>query len=143
MSDWRNRLTAVAESWVGTPYRPEGATIKGHGASCERLILAVLQDAGCPIALDLPAHVPARPDHDPGVRGWFAARPRQFLEITPDCALPGDLIGITFGRYIRHLGLCLGGPRFVHVLASTGTVIHSLNDPSWGKRLAGAWTIML
>jgi cell wall-associated NlpC family hydrolase len=53
---------------------------------------------------------------------------------------PGDLVFFTTeGRHVSHVGIVIGGDRFVHAPKARGTVrIDSLTSGYWGERVAGA-----
>ena len=53
---------------------------------------------------------------------------------------PGDLVFFTTeGRHVSHVGIAIGGDRFVHAPNARGTVrVDSLAAGYWGERVAGA-----
>ena len=57
-----------------------------------------------------------------------------------DDVVPGDLVFfVTQGDEVSHVGIVIGGDRFVHAPNSRGVVrIDSLASGYWGDRVAGA-----
>jgi cell wall-associated NlpC family hydrolase len=50
----------------------------------------------------------------------------------------GDLVTIMIRPpYVNHLGVVVGGGRFIHILNKTQVVIERLSDPVWKIRIAG------
>jgi cell wall-associated NlpC family hydrolase len=66
--------------------------------------------------------------------------------LTPAELEPGDLVFFnTLDRAFSHVGIYLGGARFVHAASSRtgGVLISSLNDPYWQARYDGARRVRL
>jgi len=61
-------------------------------------------------------------------------------EVSLDDLVPGDLVFfVTHGDEVSHVGIVIGGDRFVHAPNSRGVVrIDSLASGYWGERVAGA-----
>ena len=61
-------------------------------------------------------------------------------DVSLDDLVPGDLVFfVTHGDEVSHVGIVIGGDRFVHAPNSRGVVrIDSLVSSYWGDRVAGA-----
>lgn len=104
------RLQAAADAWLGTPYVQSGA-VRGNGASCHRLVDAVLRDAGFPMPPVPERGTTTRSRFLDVMRGWLDGHAEHFAkidvrEVADLCA--GDLLLCKVG--IGHMALYLGGP---------------------------------
>ena len=114
---------AVADAALalrGTPYRAAGADPAGF--DCSGLVQYVFARQGVAV----PRNVAAQFRAGRGVR--------------PDRIRPGDLVFFRIGpREVSHVGIAVGGGRFVHAPSERGTVrVDSLDSPYWAPRYAGA-----
>jgi cell wall-associated NlpC family hydrolase len=116
--------TAVREalSLLGTPYR-RGSTDPRRGLDCSSLVRRVFR----PLGLDLP----------------FSAAGQLSVgeQVERESLAPGDLVFFrnTYKRGISHVGIYLGGDRFVHAASRRrGVVVSSLDQPYYRQRFAGA-----
>lgn len=137
-------LECLAVTWLGTPWCANSA-VKGvrGGVSCHHLPRAILVEAGwLPESFPVIAGDPNTTRRDVSVIAtWLDARPEFVRFATPAVASlqPGDLVGIRIRRVVDHLGLYLGGARFVHVLMHKATMIDRITDPTWSSRFLAAW----
>jgi cell wall-associated NlpC family hydrolase len=113
-------LAGAALALRGTPYRAAGADPAGF--DCSGLVQYVFAHQGVPV----PRNVAAQFRTGQGVR--------------PDRIQPGDLVFFRIGpREVSHVGIAVGGGRFVHAPSERGTVrVDSLDSPYWAPRYAGA-----
>lgn len=114
----RQAAARASESLVGTPYRWGGESPR-EGFDCSGLVWYAYRQAG----VDLPRT--ADEQH------------RQLSPIDPRIAGPGDLL---FFRVPRsdglHVGVAVGGQRFVHAPSSgKGVSYASLTNPFWARCL--------
>jgi NlpC/P60 family len=60
--------------------------------------------------------------------------------VDADHVRPGDLVFfVTSGRHVSHVGIAIGGDRFVHAPNSRGVVrVESLGAEYWSRHFAGA-----
>jgi cell wall-associated NlpC family hydrolase len=113
-------IASAALQLQGIPYRPGGSDLKGF--DCSGLVQYVLALRGVAVPRV--------------VRDQFQVGRRVRL----DDLEPGDLVFFTTeGRAVSHVGIVIGGDRFVHAPNARGTVrIDSLTSGYWGERVAGA-----
>jgi cell wall-associated NlpC family hydrolase len=53
--------------------------------------------------------------------------------------MAGDVLGFTIGKCVHHMGILLGGDRFVHSCDHVGVVISDTRDATWLSRLSNVW----
>jgi cell wall-associated NlpC family hydrolase len=142
------KLESVAESWKGTPFMPNAA-VKGAGVSCQKLVGAILIEAG---ALPKDFQVPEGP------MNWshaqtesliakfmdeqtlFAPLPAAGGQSLPAACRPGDMLGFKLGGCIHHCGVLIGADgKFVHCLRPQGVQFSNIRDASYAVRIARAW----
>ncbi len=58
--------------------------------------------------------------------------------VPPATAVPGDLIFFRGGMFngINHVGIYMGGNRFVHASSSNGVIYSTMTDPYYSRRFA-------
>lgn len=121
----RAGIVRTAERYVGAPYRHGGATPRGF--DCSGYVMYVYKQNG----ILLPRQVHRQ--YDAGLH----IRLRQ--------AQPGDLVFFRTSRNSRlsHVGIYLGGDRFIHAPRSGKRVSYAnMDKPYWKKRFRGAVTFM-
>jgi cell wall-associated NlpC family hydrolase len=113
-------IASAALRLQGIPYRSGGSDRRGF--DCSGLVQYVLAQYG----LSVPRLV--RDQYVVGTR------------IKLDDLEPGDLVFFTTeGRQVSHVGIAIGGDRFVHAPNSRGSVrVDSLATGYWGERITGA-----
>ncbi len=122
----RRHVEARARSAVGTPYAYGGASTAGF--DCSGFTRWVYLGHGA----DLPHSSQAQ--FDLGQRdGYKRIWDRGWLQV-------GDLVlHKTTAAAVGHVGIYIGGGRFVSSTSSEGVQVRSLYDPSyWGPRWVGA-----
>jgi len=118
-------LAQAAERLVGAPYRFGGASLEGF--DCSGLVLYTHGQLGL------------------AVPRTAAAQQRAARPVAPAELEPGDLVFFRLGGSdVDHVGVYVGGGRFVHAPRTGRPVIaDALDDPYYGRRFAGAgrfWT---
>ena len=113
-------IASAALRLQGIPYRAGGSDL--HGFDCSGLVQYVLAQYG----VSVPRVV--REQYEAGTR------------VRLDELEPGDLVFFkTEGRHVSHVGIAIGGDRFVHAPNARGTVrVDSLATGYWGERVTGA-----
>jgi cell wall-associated NlpC family hydrolase len=113
-ADAANAVLFRAIALVGTPYRFGGNTPEG-GFDCSGLVGYVFRDAA---GVALP--------RTSGEMGDLRAR-----RLDRDDLQAGDLVFFADGRHISHVGIYVGGQRFVHAPNTGGTVRLDRIDGAW------------
>ncbi|MGI8399153.1 NlpC/P60 family protein [Agrobacterium sp. 16-172Ci] len=139
MSDPGERVLALAEGWIGTPYRHQ-ASLKGVGCDCLGLIRGIWRD--------LYGHEPELPP--PYAPDWaerggedrlMAAAKRHFPAVSGlEEARSGDLLLFRWraDAAAKHLGILAGSQHFIHAYEQAA-VVRSALVPGWRRRIAGVF----
>jgi cell wall-associated NlpC family hydrolase len=110
LSDFDDLLIKEAQKWLGTPYQYGG--IDFNGIDCSAFVQNVMKSVG----IDVPR---------------TAAQQYEFSYSLPlSKAKLGDLVFFKEKSKVSHVGIYLGGDKFVHSSTSKGVIYSSLND-SW------------
>jgi cell wall-associated NlpC family hydrolase len=111
-------LTRHAMRFLGVPYSFGGTS--AYGFDCSGYVQHVFALMG----RSLPRTADAQFDAGKS----FAGQPQV-----------GDLVFFhTYARGVSHVGIALGGDRFVHASSSHGVMVSTLHDSYWGARYLGA-----
>lgn len=134
-------LEAVAESWIGTPFSPNGnAKGKSGGVSCQNLAAAIYREVGLCDAQPPAAPMGHAKHSNISLIAIFMAERAEFMEIPlGNSILPGDMIGFLIFRTVHHCGVAVSGGRFVHACDGADVKYSSLSDPTWAWRIARIW----
>ena len=131
------RVLAIAEGWIGTPYRHQGST-KGVGCDCLGLIRGVWRElyGGEP---ELPQ--PYAPDwaERSGEDRLMNAAIRHFgPPLAASQGKPGDLVLFRWrpDYAAKHAGILDEANHFIHAYEQAA-VVRSALVPSWRRRIAG------
>lgn len=100
--------------WQGTPYRYGGRDESGIDCSS-----FVRQTFGALAAVELPRTT--------------AAQARLGEHIDRDELSPGDLVFFKTGHKYRHVGIYIGGGRFMHASTSEGVTLSRLDNVYWQR----------
>lgn len=135
----RQAIIDAAQSWIGTPFYPHQA-VKGVGADCVHLALAIYQDAGIvPKDVELPKEYRmAGGDHldQSLVLKWLETCGYVEPDSGPNI---GDVITLRVGRVDHHVGVVIGETKFIQSIRNYGVIICDLRDSTWQKRLRTFW----
>ncbi len=111
-------LTRNAMRFLGVPYAFGGTS--AYGFDCSGYVQHVFAMMGL--------RLPRTADAQYAVAHPFKGTPK-----------PGDLVFFqTYTDGVSHVGISLGGDRFVHASSSHGVMISSLHDSYWSARYLGA-----
>ena len=117
-----SNLTKNAMRFLGVPYAFGGTS--AYGFDCSGYVQHVFAMNG--------VHLPRMADEQYYAGKTFAGQPRV-----------GDLVFFhTYASGVSHVGIALGGDRFVHASSSHGVMISNLHDSYWGRRYLGAKRIV-
>lgn len=129
------RIVALAEGWIGTPYRHQGAT-KGVGCDCIGLIRGIWRDLYGDEPEPVPAYAPDWAERS-GEERLLDAGLRLFGPPLPlQVAGPGDLLLFRWRPdcAAKHAGILAGPGAFIHAYEQAA-VIRSTLVPSWRRRI--------
>lgn len=139
MSGCGDRIVALANAWIGTPYRHQ-ASVKGVGCDCLGLVRGIWREMyGCE-----PEPVPPYSADwaETGVEDrLMAAAMRHFGAALPlREAAAGDVLLFRWqSRAVtKHLGILCDADHFIHAYEQA-TVIRSALVPAWRRRIAGVF----
>lgn len=130
------RVVALAEGWIGTPYRHQGAT-KGIGCDCIGLIRGIWRELYGEDPGPVPPYAPDWAERggeerllDAGLRLFGPAWPAR-------AAAPGDLLLFRWqsGCAAKHAGILADERHFIHAYEQAA-VTRSALVPSWQRRIA-------
>ncbi len=111
----QRRLIVASQEWLGTPYSYGGNS--SDGVDCSAFVRAVFGTAG----ISLP-----RTSREQSQEG--RSIPISQIE-------PGDLLFFnTTGSGVSHVGMSIGGTRFVHASSSRGVIVSSLEETYYRER---------
>jgi NlpC/P60 family putative phage cell wall peptidase len=130
------QVVAIAEEFLGTPYRHQGA-MKGVGCDCIGLIRGIWRALYGQEPEAVPPYAPDWAERS-GEERLLAAGLRLFGAPIPISAmLAGDLLLFRWraGCAAKHAGILTGPQHFIHAYEQ-GAVIRSVLVPSWQRRIA-------
>jgi NlpC/P60 family putative phage cell wall peptidase len=136
MSVAGDRIVALAESWIGTPYRHQGAA-KGIGCDCIGLIRGIWRELYGEEPETVPPYAPDWAERSGEDRLTDAAL-RLFGEPLPfGLAQSGDLLLFRWRPdcVAKHAGILMGPTHFIHAYEQSA-VTRSALVPSWRWRIA-------
>lgn len=109
----RDRVIGEAKSWVGTPYRQQGAQ-KGVAVDCSMLLVRCFVDAGILEEFDPRPYPPDWYLHKSEERylHWMDT-----VGVETDNPKPGDIILFKFGRCFSHSGIISRPGYIIHAFA--------------------------
>ncbi|MGN7479364.1 C40 family peptidase [Solibacillus silvestris] len=113
-----SELTATASKYIGVPYVYGGTTARG--LDCSGFTQLVFKQLG----------------HD--LNRTAATQYKQGKAVAKSDLQPGDLVFFNTSGGVSHVGISLGGSKFIHAGTSTGVTESSLDSSYWGKRYVGA-----
>jgi NlpC/P60 family putative phage cell wall peptidase len=130
------RIVSLAENWIGTPYRHQGAT-KGVGCDCIGLLRGVWRELYGSDPGPVPAYAPDWAERS-GEERLIEAAVRLFgPPLCIGAAEPGDLLLFRWraGCAAKHAGILVGPDHFIHAYEQAA-VTRSALVPSWRRRIA-------
>ncbi|MFB9951338.1 NlpC/P60 family protein [Rhizobium puerariae] len=136
MSAMGDRVVALAEGWIGTPYRHQGAA-RGIGCDCIGLIRGIWGELYGDEPGPVPAYAPDWAERSGEDRLLDAAR-RLFGGPLPiGEAEPGDLLLFRWRPdcAAKHAGILVRPRHFIHAYEQSA-VTRSALVPSWKRKIA-------
>lgn len=111
-------LTATASKYIGVPYVYGGTT--ASGLDCSGFTQIVFKQLG------------------ENLNRTAAAQYKQGTAVSKANLQEGDLVFFNTTGGVSHVGISLGGSKFIHAGTSTGVTTADLNSSYWAKRYIGA-----
>lgn len=136
MSAAGNRIVRLAEGWIGTPYRHQGAA-KGIGCDCIGLVRGIWRELYGEEPEPVPGYAPDWAERS-GEDRLIEAASRLFGPVLPpNDARPGDLLLFRWRPdcAAKHAGILAGPDHFIHAYEQAA-VIRSALVSSWRRRIA-------
>ncbi|OLP46859.1 NlpC/P60 family protein [Rhizobium oryziradicis] len=133
------RVLALAQGWIGTPYRHQ-ASRQGVGCDCLGLVRGIWRGLYGQEPEDLPAYAPDWAERA-GQERLLEAAQRHFIPLENlQVAEPGDLLVFRFQPHFaaKHLGVLAPDQHFIHAYEQAA-VIRSPLVPAWRRRIAGCF----
>jgi len=133
------RIVAIAEGWVGTPYRHQGA-LKGVGCDCIGLIRGIWRELYGDDPEPVPAYAPDWAERSGEDRLVDAALRLFGPAVLMSEAEPGDVLLFRWRQdcAAKHAGVLAGPQHFIHAYEQSA-VTRSALVPSWRRRVAGVY----
>lgn len=128
----RDRVVAVARTWIGTPYHP-GGRVKGAGCDCLTLLAEVYSEAGV-----LPRiHIPYYP------KDWHLHRGAErymegLLHYAREIETPpeqADIVLWKFGRCYSHGAIVVQWPHIIHACSGRACTQENAEAAYWLSRM--------
>jgi NlpC/P60 family putative phage cell wall peptidase len=141
------RVLGIAERWIGTPYRHQGAT-RGVGCDCLGLVRGIWRELYGEEPEAVPAYAPDWAERS-GEERLLQAAGRHFGFVASfEESRPGDLVLFRFrpGMAAKHAGILAGiaeagdnvPDAFIHAYEQSA-VTRSALVPGWKRKIAGIY----
>lgn len=136
MSDTQAKIVALADGWIGTPYRHQGAT-KGVGCDCIGLIRGLWRELYGREPESVPPYAPDWAERGGEDRLMDAAGRLFGAPLALTDTGPGDLLLFRWRPdcAAKHAGILVSGTHFIHAY-ELAAVTRSALVPSWRRRIA-------
>ncbi|AYD00240.1 NlpC/P60 family protein [Neorhizobium sp. NCHU2750] len=136
MSAVGEKVVAMAEDWIGTPYRHQGAT-KRIGCDCIGLIRGIWRELYGEEPQTVPPYAPDWAERSGEDRLVEAAQRLFGASLPPAEAEPGDLLLFRWRPdcAAKHAGILVAPSHFIHAYEQAA-VTRSALVPSWRRRIA-------
>jgi cell wall-associated NlpC family hydrolase len=116
----RAAVVTEARSWLRTPYH-HAAQIKGVGADCAMLPMAVYRAAGVIPDFEAERYCPDWHLHQSEER--YLATVLRFAREVPEPTGPGDFVLYRWGRCFAHGAIIVDWPQIIHSLIHIGVTL--------------------
>ena len=134
-------LYAVAKSWEGTPFMPNGR-IKGYGVSCQMLVAEIYTECGLLPPDVFIAEGPmdwGMAHKDSRIEKFIDTELSKHFAAVEQAPVAGDLLGFKIGGCVHHLGILCNATEFIHAMRDPGAHFSRIDDATFLKRLARVW----
>jgi len=134
-------IAAEAKVWADlkVPYRHRG--ISKAGCDCSGLLVGILKSLGYLQHFAMPAYSPDWNLNNPKHNYLLEYIRKYAYQVSKEDKKPGDVLLFTFGKFISHAGIFLGGNLFVHCYLDRHCWYGTLKNSKWGKRFVEVWRL--
>lgn len=131
-------LLAV-RAWIGTPYHHQ-ASLLGVGTDCIGLVRGVWRELYGYEAQSIPGYTRDWAEAS-GVETLLAAAHRHLVPVSPEAALPADVLVFRFraDTVAKHVGILSAPDRIIHAVEGSAVAEVPLSG-WWRRRIAGAFS---
>ena len=119
------------EKYIGIPYAEKGRD--ETGADCWGLIRLIYKNE---LSIDLPSFSAEYDTSDNERLEELFAQYKEGWEPVDSPAI-GDVVIFKIFGYESHIGFCIGNNQFLHIREGRDSVIESLDNAKWSKRIVG------
>jgi|WetSurMetagenome_2_1015567.scaffolds.fasta_scaffold274631_2 hypothetical protein len=133
------QLHLAAQRWDGTPFIAHACAC-GRGVDCVHLAAALYIESGALARFDPPAYTLDAGSHNNTSQVLdYLVHDAHFAEVSATGLMAGDALALNVRLSSHHVGVMLDGERFIHVLFNRGTMVSSLKEQLYSRRIVAVY----